>query len=197
MNRKTMTFAAATAFLALLTACGGGSNTGTAAQASDHSAANAEQRIEATSPSEERKQAATHNVKTCDLVTTAQVTQILGREMQQGVNNLDKSQNNVTLNQCTWLSASTRDQAIASLFVRKSSEKDASRAFDQNREANPDAVAVDGIDARAYYVPSMGQLNVLDDDAWFIITANKDGLSGEPEVTQQHRQLAALVVKAY
>ena len=190
MTRKTITFAAFAAAIALFTACGGGSSAGQPAPESAGEPA-IEQQAEAP------KQAAKHNVKTCELVTTAQISEILGRQMQEGVNNLDRSQNNVTLNQCTWLASSTKDQAIASVFVRKSSEKDASRAFDQNREANADSVAVEGIRAKAYYVPSMGQLNVLDDDAWFIITANREGLTGETSVTEQHRRLAELVVKAY
>ena len=189
MNRKWIACAGLGALMTLSVACGGGGSDGGKSTASTNA--------DAQAPG-----ASGENVKSrelgaaCDLVSAASLSDIMGEAMKEGSAGGAQSQGKFSTDQCTWLASSTKSRALASVFYRKSTEKDTKAVFERTMKQFSDAVAVDGFDEGAYYVPSSGQLNVLAGDTWFIFTASHQGMENPDAVTEEHRKLAKMVLDA-
>ncbi|MEX1103606.1 MAG: hypothetical protein WED87_05125 [Dehalococcoidia bacterium] len=204
MLKKTLLLAGLAGGLTLLAACGGGTSdpkptTASNGDASDSRQAQSGEQQPAESEAEEPKFVGNSgNHHTCELVTDAEVANVLGEAVQTGQEGTGDSQGSVTINQCTWMATATRSRAMASVFLRKSTENDAAKVFDLGLESYPEAQKVEGLGVRAFYVPSTGQLNLLAGDGWFVVAVRTDSGGGHPdEVTQAQRQLAELVLKTY
>ncbi|MEX0782879.1 MAG: hypothetical protein WD557_09530 [Dehalococcoidia bacterium] len=205
MLKKTLLLAGLAGALTLLAACGGGSSDPKPTPASNgdagdsRQAQSSEQQPAAESKQEEPKFVGNSgNHHTCELVTDADVANVLGEAVQAGQEGTGDSQGDVTINQCTWMATATRSRAMASVFLRKSTEIDAAKVFDLGLESYPEAQKVEGLGVRAFYVPSTGQLNLLAGDGWFVVAVRTDSGGGHPdEVTPAQRQLAELVLKTY
>lgn len=189
MNRKTLAAGVLAGLFVTLAACGGDESRPEASQQSDTTGS-----VHEASPEKTTSRAA--NLAACDLVTLASVGRIMGEEMQAGVPGGQQAPSGVEIDQCTWLGATPKSQAIASVFVRTSTGDEAKRTFERTRRQFSDALAVDGLGDGAYYVPSNGQLNILRGDAWVIVTASHEGLSNPGTFTQEHRALAQAALKA-
>ena len=187
MNRKWIACAGLGALMTLSVACGGGGSDGGKSTASTNDDAQAPAASGESVKSRELGAA-------CDLVSAASLSEIMGEPMKDGTGGGSQSQGKVSTDQCTWLASSTKSHALASVFYRKSTEKDSRSVFERTMKQFSDAVAVDGVAEDAYYVPSSGQLNVLAGDTWFIFTASHEGMENPDAVTEGHRKLAKMVL---
>ena len=205
MFRKTLVLAGLAGALTLLAACGGGSGgDDSPSGASSDSSAGHDSRVQSSEPRSDSKPGddkATGDTRSdmCKFISASEVSSILGEEMQQGRDVLNQTSGKVSMSQCTWLVDLGDHHALASVFQRKSSESDAASTFGRGRNEYPDATDVSGLGEKAYFIPSIGHLNILDGDAWFIVSAykGKELTSIANELTPQLMQLGELVVKKY
>ena len=208
MLKKTTLIAGLAGALTLLAACGGGASDPESAPASEGDSNASEAAPSQASPNEaarpEAKQAepkfVSHsgNPRGCELVAVADIAAILGEDVRAGEEGTGDNENGVTINHCSWSAAGAGSKGLASVFVRKSTEADAEKVFDEGLESYPEAQDVEGLGVRAFYVPSTGQLSLLAADAWFIVAVQMNSDDNWPAtVSAEQRQLAELVLKAY
>lgn len=134
----------------------------------------------------------------CDYLKQADADQLLGADSEKGSLNADASSSDVHVSTCTYTTKAetleeVRDMRTASLLVRAPLTEAGAESNQTPFESGPEgAQDVTGYGEQAYWDPSMGQLNVLKDDTWLIISHGKSRASDR--TLDEAKQLADIVV---
>jgi hypothetical protein len=137
----------------------------------------------------------------CDYLTQASANTLLGDGAQNGSLNADSSSGDVHVSTCTYTSKADSLEAVqqmktASMLLRAPLTEAGAESNEVPFGSRPDgAQDVDGYGDDAYWDPGMGQLNVLKDGAWLIISNGKSR-PGDRTLAEA-KQLADIVVPAY
>ena len=137
----------------------------------------------------------------CDLLSQANADALIGAGSQKGGLNADASSDDVHVSTCTYTSkADTLEEVRAmktvSVLLRAPLTETGAESNETPFASRPDgAQDVSGYGEQAYWDPGMGQLNVLKDGAWMIISNGKARPSDR--TLDEAKKLADIVVPAY
>jgi hypothetical protein len=121
-------------------------------------------------------------VSACALLTNAEAKELLGDDV------IDSNTNKATLSstratsKCSYTDKNTNNMAVVAVAVQSAINdqgiQDNKDDFATKLEANPTAQSVTGVGEQAFYTPVNGQLNILKDRAWIIVSyGNTDDIS--------------------
>ncbi len=132
--------------------------------------------------------------KACDILTLDEATKVLGAGAKGGSSNTDAptESEHLTVSTCTY--DNNDDSKTATILVRaaKSSKgiESNQRAFGSDKPA--DAQDVAGYGDKAFWSPQFGQLNVLKNNNWYIISNGPLNPAGN--TLNEAKQLADLII---
>lgn len=134
----------------------------------------------------------------CDYFKQADADQLLGAGSQKGSLNADASSSDVHVSTCTYTTKAetleeARNMRTASVLVRAPLTETGAESNETPFQNRPQgAQDVSGYGDQAYWDPSMGQLNVLKDNTWLIISNGKSHASDR--TLDEAKKLADIVV---
>lgn len=137
----------------------------------------------------------------CDYFTQATADALLGAGSQKGSMNADASSGDVSVTTCTYTSKAdtleeVRNMKAASVLLRVPLTETGAQSNETPFESRPEgAQDVSGYGDKAYWDPSMGQLNVLKDNTWLVITNGKSRVGDR--TLGEAKKLADIVLAAY
>lgn len=137
-----------------------------------------------------------YTVKACDAFTLNHAKQVLGDSAVEGSNTPDTSSSDITVSSCTYTTSGTavKDIRIATLLARSAKTK---AGADSNTaifgSARPVGVQeVSGYGDAAFFDPKLGQLNILKEYNWYIMSVS--GTNPANATVSDARKLADVVV---
>jgi len=116
-------------------------------------------------------------LKPCDLLTTAEATEVLGAGSRKVQDTTPQSNGDLSIATCSYSDgAKTEDDLkLASLTIRSALNDEGiqsnKRGFDQNK--TDIMLSVEGYGDAAYYDAAKGQFNILKGRNWMIVTNGK------------------------
>lgn len=134
------------------------------------------------------------NAKACELLTAQVAQAVLGKPVKAGATNgsSDVSNGDTSVTQCNYSAKSSAiDAPQVSLLVRHSSSDQAKQAFDGGKSTFH-GQDVAGLGEAAYRTKSPGQLDVLKDGNWLIISA---GTLRKPDPAAQEKAAREILKK--
>jgi hypothetical protein len=122
------------------------------------------------------------SVNACDILTPAVAKKVLSEDAERGIAAGDSSSDDITVSNCIYSSKTgdslerVRDMRTASLLVRSPlTQAGADSNHTPFHSLKEGAVEISGYGDMAFWDPELGQLNVLKDGSWYILSIGKAG----------------------
>lgn len=107
-------------------------------------------------------------MKACDAFTLEDAKVVLGADAQTGISSPDNSTDDLNVSTCTFTNPAN---AGATLLARSAKTKTGADSNAKQFATLPEgATAVTGYGDKAYYEPTYGQLNILKNSNWYILS---------------------------
>lgn len=135
----------------------------------------------------------------CSIFTLSDAKKVLGATVKGGASPANGSSNSLTVSTCSYSQdlesgASTSAGQAATLLVR--APKTTSGAESNNNQFGPlrpaDAVSVSGYGQSAYWDPQFGQLDILKNNTWYILSSGP--LTPSSRTLDHTKQLADILI---
>lgn len=149
--------------------------------------------VENSDPLTSQKKAASAKVvDACTLLTQADADAVLGSGATKGEKTKDTSTDDINVSTCTYTQASNFKAAtILARSAKTSAGTDSNKAmFSSQLPAS--IQKIDGIGDSAYWDPTYGQLNILKNNNWYIVSVG--GLKPTDKTLSETRVLADRVL---
>ena len=137
-------------------------------------------------------------IEACDVLTPERAVEILGPVADVPTSTAPTAGDaDAAVTSCTYLAAdrNERDGRISVGLVVRTALSAVGAGTNRDRFAPaglpPEAQQVDGIGERAFWAPGLGQLNVLADDQWYVLTYG--GLDPRQNSLSETREAAAVL----